>query len=146
MAKDEQYTPSWVFEALGLEFDLDVASSHNPYVVVPTKQKFTIKDNALEQDWHGLVWMNPPYSGVTPWVDKWLAHGNGFCMVPLASQGRWVNKLWESEAQLTYMPPNMKFIGGEDNVMISHRWRIALWAIGDVAIKALEDSQIGKVR
>lgn len=146
MAKDEQYTPQWVFDALGVEFDLDVASSHNPYVVVPTKRRYTIEEDALTQPWEGLVWMNPPYSGVTPWVDKWIEHGNGFCLVPLASQGRWVNKLWESEAKLTYMPPNMKFIGGEDGVMISHRWRIALWAIGYQAINLLESSGIGKVR
>jgi hypothetical protein len=146
MANDEHYTPSWVFEALGLTFDLDVASSNSPYVVVPTIRRYTINDDGLNKPWQGLIWMNPPFSGVTPWVDKWIEHGNGFCMVPLASQGRWVNKLWESGAVLTYMPPNMRFIGGKDNVMCAHRWRIALWAIGDVAVEALLNSGIGKVR
>ena len=146
MANDEHYTPSWVFDALGLTFDLDVASSNSPYVVVPTIRRYTIEDDGLNKPWQGLIWMNPPFSGVTPWVDKWIEHGNGFCMVPLASQGRWVNKLWESGAVLTYMPPNMKFIGGQDNVMCAHRWRIALWAIGDVAVEALRNSGIGKVR
>jgi hypothetical protein len=146
MAKDEQYTPKWVFDALNVTFDMDVATSHSPYVVVPTKQKFTMEDNSLDKQWQGLVWMNPPYSGVTPWVDKWLEHNNGFCLVPLASQGKWVNKLWDSKAQLVYMPPNMKFIGGEDGVMITHRWRTALWAIGDQAIKILNDAGLGKVR
>lgn len=146
MAKDEQYTPSWVFDALGVEFDLDVASSHNPRVVVPAKRRFTLVEDALQQNWEGLVWMNPPYSGVTPWVDKWLNHANGFCLVPLASQGKWINRLWESDAKLLYMPPNMKFIGGDDGVMITHRWRIALWAIGEQAIAVLNNSKIGKVR
>ena len=146
MAKDEQYTPKWVFDALNVTFDMDVATSHSPYVVVPTKQKFTIEDNSLDKQWQGLVWMNPPYSGVTPWVDKWLQHNNGFCLVPLASQGKWVNKLWDSKAQLVYMPPNMKFIGGEDGVMITHRWRTALWAIGDQAIEILNNAGLGKVR
>jgi phospholipid/cholesterol/gamma-HCH transport system substrate-binding protein len=67
-------------------------------------------------------------------------------IVPLASKGRWVNKLWESNAELVYMPPNMKFIGGEDGVMITHRWRTALWAIGDQAVSILKASGIGKVR
>jgi hypothetical protein len=146
MAKDEQYTPKWVFDALNVTFDMDVATSHSPYVVVPTKQKFTIEDNSLDKQWQGLIWMNPPYSGVTPWVDKWLEHNNGFCLVPLASQGKWVNKLWDSNAQLVYMPPNMKFIGGEDGVMITHRWRTALWAIGDQAIEILNNAGFGKVR
>ena len=72
MANDEHYTPSWVFDALGLTFDLDVASSDSPYVVVPTIKRYTIKDDGLNKPWQGLVWMNPPFSGVTPWVDKWI--------------------------------------------------------------------------
>jgi hypothetical protein len=146
MANDEMFTPKWIFNDLGLTFDLDVASSHNPYVVVPTKHKFTIDDDALIQEWDGLVWMNPPFSGVTPWVEKWLNHKNGFCLVPLSSNGKWVNTLWESDAELVYLPANMKFIGGQDGKMVAHRWRCALWAIGDQAIEALQKSGIGKVR
>ena len=146
MANDEMYTPSWVFDDLGLTFDLDVASSENPFVVVPALKKFTQKDDALNQEWHGLVWMNPPFSGVTPWVEKWIQHANGLCLVPLSSNGRWVNTLWESMAELTYLPPDMKFIGGQDGKLVSHRWRCALWAIGDQAIDALQKSGIGKVR
>jgi hypothetical protein len=146
MANDEMFTPLWVFDELQLVFDLDVASSNNPYIVVPAKNKFTIEDDALAQTWEGLVWMNPPFSGVTPWVEKWLNHKNGLCLVPLSSNGRWVNTLWESDAELVYLPANMKFIGGQDGKMVAHRWRCALWAIGDEAIKALKDSGIGKVR
>jgi hypothetical protein len=146
MANDEMFTPPWIFEKLGVSFDLDVASSNNEYIVVPARDKYTIEDDALSQDWHGLVWMNPPFSGVTPWVDKWLDHGNGFCLVPLSSNGKWVNKLWESDAKLVYLPANMSFIGGQDGKLVKHRWRCALWAIGDVAIESLKYSGIGKVR
>lgn len=146
MANDEMFTPQWIFDDLGIVFDLDVASTDNPYVVVPTKRRFTINDDAFAHDWEGLVWMNPPFSKVTPWIDKWLEHKNGFCLVPLSSNGKWVNKLWESEAELVFLPSAMKFIGGRDGVMVNHRWRCALWAIGDEAIKALQNSGIGKVR
>jgi len=146
MASDEQYTPKWIFDALGVTFDLDVASSHSQFVVVPTHKKYTIEDDSLAQPWEGLVWCNPPFSGVTPWVEKWIEHGDGFMLVPLGSQGKWVNRLWEADTKLTYMPPNMKFIGGGDGVMCAHRWRIALWAIGDRAIEILENSGLGKVR
>ena len=33
MANDELYTPKVIFDLLGLEFDLDVASGHNEYIV-----------------------------------------------------------------------------------------------------------------
>jgi len=146
MANDEMFTPQWIFDDLGLVFDLDVATTNNPYVVVPTKRKFTIDDDAFAHQWEGLIWMNPPFSKVTPWIDKWIEHKNGFCLVPLSSNGKWVNKLWESDAELVFLPSAMKFIGGQDGVMVNHRWRCALWAIGDDAIRALRKSGIGKVR
>ena len=43
---DEMFTPKWIFDALNCTFDLDVASSHNKYVQVPTKAKYTIIDDA----------------------------------------------------------------------------------------------------
>ena len=143
---DEMFTPKWIFDALNCTFDLDVASSDNQYIQVPARTKYTKVDDALKQDWHGLIWMNPPYSKVTPWIDKWIAHANGFCLVPLSSNGKWVNKLWESEALVTYLPPNMAFIGGMDGVEVKHRWRCALWSIGEDANAILKRSGIGKVR
>ena len=143
---DEIFTPKWIFDALGVQFDLDVASSDNPLVQVPTKKFYTINDDSLNQEWIGNVWMNPPFSKVTPWIEKWIEHDNGFCLVPLSSNGKWVNRLWESGASLTYLPPNLAFIGGLDGLMIKHRWRCALWALGDDNVQALKNSGIGKVR
>ena len=143
---DEVFTPPWIFEALKLRFDLDVASSDNPLVVVPTAAYFTKDDDSLNRDWTGRVWMNPPFSKVTPWIEKWIKHANGFCLVPLSSNGKWVNSLWESDAYITYLPPNMAFIGGQDGKLIKHRWRCALWALGDENVAALQASGIGKVR
>jgi len=143
---DEMFTPKWIFEALNLQFDLDVASSNNPWIVVPSRKRYTITDDALTQDWVGRVWMNPPFSKVTPWINKWLEHGNGFCLVPLSSNGKWVNDLWESKATVTFLPPNMSFIGGEDGNLVKHRWRCALWALGEDNQKALQVSGIGKSR
>lgn len=143
---DEIFTPKWIFDKLNIDFDLDVASSHNPFVQVRSKKFYTIDDDSLNQNWVGKVWMNPPFSKVTPWIEKWLNHNNGICLVPLSSNGRWVNTLWESQAAIAYLPANMPFIGGQDGVMINHRWRCALWALGDANVQALKSSGIGKVR
>jgi phage N-6-adenine-methyltransferase len=80
---DEIFTPKWIFDAIGVQFDLDVASSDNPLVQVPTNKFYTINDDSLNQEWIGKVWMNPPFSKVTPWIEKWIDHDNGFCLVPL---------------------------------------------------------------
>ena len=67
-ATDEWYTPPHVFQALGCEFDLDVASPGQfttPWI--PAKEFCTFA--SLERNWSGFVWMNPPYGSETP---KWL--------------------------------------------------------------------------
>lgn len=58
---DEYYTPAWIFEELGLTFDLDVASPPHK-TNVPAKNRYTKDDDALSQPWDGMVWMNPPFS------------------------------------------------------------------------------------
>jgi len=143
--KDECYTPKWLFDAMAITFDLDVASSYHDLIAVPSHNRFTIQDNGLERDWYGRVWMNPPFSKVTPWIDKWLDHNNGICLVPLSSNGRWVNKLWDSDAACMYLPANMAFQGASGHI-VKMRWRTAMWALGKDNIEALERTKIGKVR
>ena len=140
------YTPKWIFDALNITVDLDVASSDSPYVVVPALNKYTIEDDALIQPWYGRIWMNPPFSGVTPWVNKWLDHSNGMLLVPLSSNGKWVNRLWESEAAVMFLPPNLAFVGGLDGKESKHRWRCSIMAIGEENIQTLIDSKIGRVK
>jgi hypothetical protein len=142
-SNDDCYTPKWIFDKLDIEFDLDVASSNSPAITVPAKRKYTIDDNGLELPWEGKVWMNPPFSKITPWINKWLEHGNGICLVPLSSNGKWVNQLWESQARAAYLPSNMAFVSPTGGV-IKHRWRCSMWAIGDENVEALK--RIGRIR
>jgi hypothetical protein len=62
--ENEWYTPARELEAaravLG-EFDLDPACSHRAQATVRAKKYFTVEDDGLAQDWHGRVWLNPPY-------------------------------------------------------------------------------------
>ena len=140
---DECYTPQWVFDALGVRFDLDVASSNSEMIVVPSDRKYTVEDDGLALPWEGRVWMNPPFSKITPWINKWLEHGNGICLVHLSSNGRWVNQLWDSEAYCAYLPANMKVVSRTGEI-IHHRWRCSMWAIGDDNVEALKG--IGRIR
>ena len=70
---DDCYTPRWVFDAMGLEFDLDVAAPPGGPWHVPAKRYYTAQDDGLAQPWDGLVWCNPPYSHFRPWAEKWSA-------------------------------------------------------------------------
>ena len=143
MANDELYTPKWIFEALGLQFDLDVASSNNEQIIVPASNKYTIEDDALTKPWYGRVWMNPPFSKPSPWVHKWLAHNNGIALLPLSGNSRWWRDLWQSDAAVVMIKPNTGFNnteGEEKKIM----YGISLWALGLDNIAAI--AQISKVR
>jgi len=140
---NECYTPKWIFDKLDLSFDLDVASSHSPLVQVPAIQRYTLIDDALTKPWFGRVWMNPPFSKVGPWIDKWIAHNDGLCLVPLGSNGKWINNLWNSDAACHYLPPNLAFVGGS-GLVVKMRFRTAIFALGDDNIVALR--KLGKVK
>src|SRR5688572_14397630 len=74
---DERYTPCWVFDGLGLTFDLDPASPVGGGDCVPADARFTREDDGLTRPWFGTVWLNPPFSNATPWARKFMRHGDG---------------------------------------------------------------------
>ena len=90
-ASDERYTPAWVFDGLGVTFDLDPASPVDGGDVVPAAHKLTRLDDGLACDWAGLVWLNPPFSAATPWADKFRAHGRGIFLGPIANSRWWID-------------------------------------------------------
>ncbi|MBI0520827.1 phage N-6-adenine-methyltransferase [Pectobacterium parmentieri] len=69
--KDRWQTPLWLFDALDIEFGfyLDVAASDKNALCA---HYLTESDDALNVDWfsHGAIWCNPPYSKITPWIEK----------------------------------------------------------------------------
>lgn len=142
---DDWYTPKWVFDSLGVEFDIDVCSPVGGTGLVPAKKFYSIEDDALVQPWEGLVWMNPPYSGPTPFIDKFIEHGNGIALVPF-SKSNWFGRLWnEPMVALCALPPNLKFQrpdGSSKQIFM----QCVLVGMGATAVHALVDSKIGRVR
>lgn len=80
MTSDDCYTPRWVFDAMGLRFDLDVAAPPGGPWHVPADRYLTATDDGLTSEWDGVVWCNPPYSKFRPWVDRWATHPTGVLM------------------------------------------------------------------
>lgn len=56
----EWYTPPYIIEALGNDFDLDPCAPKKDWYTA--KKCFTKEDDGLVQDWKGFVFLNPPYS------------------------------------------------------------------------------------
>jgi hypothetical protein len=134
---DDYLTPRWVFDTLGLTFDLDVAAP--PWEThVPATRKYTKADDGLTAPWKGRVWMNPPWSGPARWVDRFIEHRHGVAVVPWA-KSQWSINLWDA-ADGICLPPTWHKWDGDESIFIS--WFFA--AFGPECVEAI--GRLGRVR
>lgn len=135
-SNDEWYTPAWLFEALGLSFDLDVcAPEDRSLVTVPARRFYTETDDGLAQPWHGLVWCNPPYSSPTPWASQMISHGEGVWLSHIPINGLWCLDLWR-HATAFRLFQGMEFVR-PDGRRQRPAWWLQLVAFGARAAEAL---------
>lgn len=141
-ATDEWYTPPHVFEAMGVDFDLDVASPGFEVVPwIPAFAAYTAR--SLEHVWSGFVWMNPPFggrNGLAPWLEKFFAHGNGVALVPDRTSAPWWQE-WAPRADLMLtVSRKLKFIGRDGKPGGSPAQGTTLLASGATGVEALRNA------
>ena len=141
---DDHYTPKFIFEALGLTFDIDVAAPVGGVPWIPAKKHYSILDDGLNSVWQGLVWCNPPYSKITPWAHKMLEHNNGIALLPVG-KSKWFDLLWKEAKSILALPSSLRFVKS-DQTVAGIMTTTVLFGFGQVASKALIKSQLGKVR
>jgi hypothetical protein len=105
---DERYTPAWIFDTLGVEFDLDPCSPIGGIEGAPIKNYYTAADDGLSKDWYGNVWVNPPFSNPRPFMEKLAAHGQGIGLVRI-SQSQWAKDLWNKADGVILNDKRLKF-------------------------------------
>jgi hypothetical protein len=108
---------------------------------IPAKRSLSIIDDGLNTDWHGRVWMNPPYSAPTPWIDKFIEHGNGICLIACSRSGSFY-KLWDMADAFMGLPmPLIKFVtaGGESKGIFMP---VILAAMGATNVEVMRDSKL----
>jgi hypothetical protein len=142
-ATDEWYTPRYIFDALGETFDLDVANAAIGGANVPCRA--SIGADSLGQQWHGFVWMNPPFggrNGLVPWLDKFFAHGNGIALTPDRTSAPW----WQDgnrRADATFfIAGKVKFQRPDGTLGKSPGTGTTLFAAGSRAVEAFARAQI----
>jgi hypothetical protein len=136
----EWYTPSWVFDALGMRFDLDPCSPHDAETVVPAYTKFTVFDDGLAKPWHGTVWLNPPYGPtVNQWMRKMIGHGNGIALVFSRTDAAWFQEAMRAATATLFVAGRIEFVPGKENQHKKSRCGAgtAMFAFGDRCALAL---------
>lgn len=143
-ATDEWYTPPHVFEALGCQFDMDVASPGldvTPWI--PAKECLLKDQDSLSWNWRGFVWMNPPFgkrNGLEPWLDKFFAHGNGIALTPDRTSAPWWQKNSVRADAILFVGKKLKFIGADGKPGNSPAQGTTLMAAGTTAVEALNNA------
>ncbi len=113
----EWYTPAYIFDALGVEFDLDPCSPGAKIVPwIPAKRHLAVEDNGRMAHWEGSIWLNPPYGQDTP---EWMNHlctiyevgvGCGIALVFCRSDTRWFHKYVPKADAVCFIKGRVQFI------------------------------------
>ena len=139
---DEWYTPRWIFDAMGVEFNMDVASPGELTTPWIPARAFVVR-NSLNVRWGGFVWMNPPFgghNGYRPWADKFIAHGNGVALAPNRTGAPWWQEFARHCDSLLFVTPKIKFLRPDGSEGKSPGYGSVLMAMGPQGQRALQNA------
>ena len=102
---DEWYTPGEITAALG-PFDLDPCAGPMQHA----RQNWGPGIDGLALPWTGRVWMNPPYSTVNLWIDRFMAHGDGIALVSARPETKWFQRFAELAHAVHWLRGRVKFV------------------------------------
>ncbi|KXS55591.1 MAG: bacteriophage DNA methylase [Marinobacter sp. T13-3] len=137
----EWYTPKWIFDELGITFDLDPSSPHDYETFVPCDERYTVFDDGLSKPWFGRVWLNPPFGpDVGFWVRRMIDHGNGIALVFSRTDAAWCQEAMQSASAILFLAGRVEFVPGHENQHKKSRSGAGtvLFAFGDECAVALE--------
>lgn len=104
--ENEWYTPAPYIEiarqVMGV-INLDPASSELANETVKAEQIFTLNENGLNEDWHGNVWMNPPYSqpAIQHFIEKLVKeYSEGRTLEAIALTHNYTDTAWFHHAAM----------------------------------------------
>lgn len=117
--ENEWYTPRKYIEsarkAMG-SIDLDPASSAKANETVQAEAFYTPKENGLDQNWYGNVWLNPPYSKeLVPLfaqavLDKRNEYDAACVLVNNATETEWSQQLLDRCDAVCFIDGRIKYL------------------------------------
>jgi ParB family chromosome partitioning protein len=123
---NEWYTPPEFIEAARVlmgDIDIDPASSDIANETIKANTYYTEETDGLAWDWHGRVWMNPPYAQplIAAFCEKLVIdYQQGFVteacvLVNNATETRWFNVLLDESAAVCFVKGRVKFLDMQGN-------------------------------
>jgi len=108
-------TPQDFFEQLNEEFDFetDLAADEKN---TKCKYYYDAEANALEQDWTGRCWCNPPYGRkIGQWVDKAADSPDALVvmLLPARTDTRWFSTIADTADEIRFVQGRLKFEGND---------------------------------
>lgn len=120
--RDCWQTPVEIINRLDAEFKftMDVAASITNHKFA---NYYTESDNSLEQSWGLVNWCNPPYSNITPWIEKAIEqHKLGktiVMLIPADTSVGWFKLAYESCNEVRLITGRISFINAETQKPVS---------------------------
>lgn len=109
---DEWYTPKWLIEALGNDFELDPCAPQSKWYTAA--HCYTQADDGLSKDWERkYIFANPPYSAMGPWMDKIVEHQNGIALTFPRTDTDWMQNNGLAAELVLFIDKRLKFVRGE---------------------------------
>jgi hypothetical protein len=144
---DEWWTPKYIFDKIGLQFDLDPCMPENKLPWIPVRNSYDYVDDGLSKAWAGIVWLNPPYGRETiKWMKRLAEHGNGIALVPVRSDTRWWHETVIKSDAVCFIKGRIQFIAGNGQPAPSNSGAPScLIAYGKECAEAIKNSGLGMV-
>jgi hypothetical protein len=102
-------TPREILDPLG-PFDFDAcAATVRPWDCA--RINIVEAENGLARDWSdlGRGWLNPPFFGVAPWVQKFADHNRGIALLHARTETDWFAAVWKSASGILFLASRIFF-------------------------------------
>lgn len=114
--RSEWMTPPELFAQIDAvaHFNLDVASSSGNCLCT---WGFTKRNSALENDWMDRWWLNPPFTRLSPFMEKAIEQADagrgGWAIVPASTETEWYRASAEVASDIYMLSPRVSFVPPE---------------------------------
>ena len=113
--KDITLTPLKLIKEIGI-FDLDPCGFNGHKTA--NKLYLLPKEDGLQKEWFGKVWLNPPYSETIKWIKKMAKHNNGIACVLASTETKWFQEYVLKRANsIFFLESRPKFLNNKFKVV-----------------------------